>query len=71
MKRYAHFILAALVWVSQTFYGIGDATEFLNTLSVKRAREAKVVPGFDPYGEVTWSVIYRAPDLSWCGDHCD
>ncbi len=74
MRKLSHILIAGLVWVSSNFVSISDATDFLNALETKRAREAKIVYGVQETSEgpkMLYSLIYRADDLRDCGEFCD
>ena len=73
-NNFSSILIAGLVWVSSNFVSIEDAADFLNALETKRATEAKVVYGVQETSEgpkMLYSVIYRADDLTECGDFCD
>jgi hypothetical protein len=63
------YIAILLIWVCQNFLSSEDAVQFLNELSSRRAREAKVVAGYE-HGQQVWTVIYRAKPLT-CGENCN
>ena len=74
MKGYANILIAGLVWVSSNFVSIEDATDFLNAMELRRAREAKIVYGPQETSEgekMLYSIIYRGKDLKDCGEYCD
>ena len=65
------FLVIVLVWVAQVYYDFNGAINFLNTLSLKRAREAKIVTGVDAWGRENWVVVYRGRSLADCEENCE